>query len=1011
VGGTIALGSIQFTIPGSATGGQSYTVAFTNAQGSLSGSSVSITYTGAGTSSTVNVATALSVTGPVSLSVGTVGVAYPTTTATASGGVSPYTFSATGLAGSGLSISGAGAITGTPTTAGPYTVVVKVTDSASNTATRSYSLTIYAALTVSGPASLPAGTVTFAYPATTVTASGGSGSYTWSATGLPGGMSIGPTTGIISGTPPSTGAFSVTVTVNDTASNSANKSYSITVNPAPSISGPASLPLGTASFPYTNTTITATGGTAPLTWSATGLPGGLSIGPGTGIISGTPATNTGTPFSVQVTVTDANSASATKAYSLSVNPALVITSPASLPVGIPSVVYTTTTITASGGSGAPFTWAASGLPTGLSINASTGVISGTPANNNGSPYSVQITVTDSSGLVYTTRTYTLIVAPPLSITGPASLPSAVVNTSYAPVPVTATGGSGSYSFSETGLPPGLTISAGGAISGTPSSLTGTPFNVVVTVTDTNGTTATKSYSLAVSALPLTIVTGLLPAGVLNAVYPRTSINVQGGIGAYTFTVTGLPPGLTTDGSGNIFGTPTSTAGSPFTVKVTVTDATGNTTSQTYSLTISGVLSVAAPSTLPSATLNSPYPSTTVTAGGGLAPYTWTATGLPTGLTINLTSGTISGTPTSGSGSPYSVVVTVTDSTGAHATMSYTLVVNSPLTISAPASLLAGTAGTAYTAVTVTATGGSGVYTWSATGMPSGMTIAATTGIISGILAANTAGSYTVVVTVTDTSAATATKSYSLTINPGVSTVPLIASVSNAAGGQAQVAPNTWVSVYGSNFAPAGFTDTWSTHIVNGNLPILLDGVSVTVGGQAAYVSYVSAVQINVLLPNVGFGMLPVTVTTTGGTSAAYMVASQQYSPAFFPWPNSQPVATHLDYTEAVAAGTFPGTTTIPAAPGETIVLWGTGFGPTTPAAPLGVAIPTTATYNTSSNVVVMLNGAPLTVYQNVATLAPGFAGLFQIGVTVPASLANGAYPIAASINGVTSPTLTLTVHN
>jgi uncharacterized protein (TIGR03437 family) len=737
----------------------------------------------------------------------------------------------------------------------------------------------------------------------------------------------------------------------------------------------------------------------------------MSIGPSTGIIGGTPTTNAGSPVSVTVTVTDANLASANKTYSLSINPALVITGPASLPVAVPSVAYTPVTVTASGGAGAPYTWSATGLPPGITINAGTGVISGTATTNAGSPYSVQVTVTDSNS-VHTTRAYTLAVAPPLSISGPASLPSAVVNVAYPLVVVTATGGSGSYTWSATGLPPGMSINAGtGSIAGTPSSLTGTPFNVIVTVTDTNGTTATHSYSLPVSALPLTIYTGLLPAGVLNAVYPRTSINVQGGIGAYSFTVTGLPPGLTTDGSGNIFGTPTSTAGSPFTVKVTVTDASGNTTSQTYSLTISGVLSVAAPSTLPSATLNSPYPSTTVTAGGGLAPYTWSATGLPTGLTIGLTTGIISGTPTSGSGSPYSVVVTVEDSTGAKATMSYTLAVNAPISISAPASLTAGTAGAAYPAVTVTATGGSGVYTWSATGMPGGMTIASTTGIISGILAANTAGSYTVVVTVTDSSAATATKSYSLTINPGVSTLPLIASVSNAAGGQAQVAPNTWVSVYGSNFAPSGFTDTWTQHIVNGNLPISLDGVSVMVGGQAAYVSYVSAVQINVLLPNVGFGSLQVTVTTTGGTSVPFTVASQQYSPAFFPWPNSQPVATHLDYTDAVAAGTFPGTTTIPAAPGETIVLWGTGFGPTTPAAPLGVAIPTTATYNTSSNVVVMLNGAPLTVYQNVATLAPGFAGLFQIGVTVPASLANGSYSITASVNGVTSPALTLTVHN
>jgi uncharacterized protein (TIGR03437 family) len=254
-------------------------------------------------------------------------------------------------------------------------------------------------------------------------------------------------------------------------------------------------------------------------------------------------------------------------------------------------------------------------------------------------------------------------------------------------------------------------------------------------------------------------------------------------------------------------------------------------------------------------------------------------------------------------------------------------------------------------------------------------------------------------------------SYPLTINPGTSTAPIITSVSNGPGGQTQIAPNTWVSIYGSNFAPAIFTDNWNTHSTNGNLPTTLDGVTVTIGGQLAYMEYLSATQINVLTPNIGFGPLQVTVATTGGTSAAVTVTSQQYSPAFFPWPNNQPVATHANYSYAAAAGTFPGTTTIPAAPGETIVLWGTGFGPTTPATPFGVAIPTTSTFITSSNVTVSINGAPATVYNNVATLSPGLAGVFQVGVTVPASLANGTYSITASVNGTTSPSLTLTVHN
>jgi uncharacterized protein (TIGR03437 family) len=544
----------------------------------------------------------------------------------------------------------------------------------------------------------------------------------------------------------------------------------------------------------------------------------------------------------------------------------------------------------------------------------------------------------------------------------------------------------------------------------------------VKVTDANKTTATATYTIAVGALPLQILTGLLPSGVVNAPYPYTSIRATGGVGNYSWSITGLPPGLTTDGNGDISGTPTTTAGSPFTVVATVTDATLTSKSVTYSLTISGALTVAVPTTLPAATLNVGYTPTTVTAGGGLPPYTWTATGLPTGLSINVATGVITGTPTTAAGSPYSVTVTVTDSRGVTATMTYSLAVNSPLTVSGPAALPSGTVGVAYTSTTVTATGGSGVYTWSATGLPSGLTIGSTTGAVTGTPGAGTAGTAAVVVTVTDSSSATATKNYSLTINPGPSTVPVIASVSASTEGQNQVGPNTWVSVYGSNFTAAGFTDNWTQSIkgsATGTLPIQLDGVNVMVGGQPAYVSFISATQINVLTANIGLGPVQVTVTTSGGASNAVTVNSQPDVPGFFEWPNAagltpgdttqQPVATHADYSNAAASGTFPGTTTVPAAPGETIILWGSGFGPTTPTNPFGVAIPTTGTFETQGNVTVSINGAPATVYQGYAFLASGNAGLFQVGVTIPASLPNGSYSITTTVGGVTSPQLTLAV--
>ncbi len=107
------------------------------------------------------------------------------------------------------------------------------------------------------------------------------------------------------------------------------------------------------------------------------------------------------------------------------------------------------------------------------------------------------------------------------------------------------------------------------------------------------------------------------------------------------------------------------------------------------------------------------------------------------------------------------------------------------------------------------------------------------------------------------------------------------------------------------------------------------------GGKPAYVYYISPGQLNVLAPDVPAGPVTVTVTTPGGTSTSFATTASLYGPAFFLWPGSQVVATRQDYTYAVKAGTFAGATTVAAKPGEVLILWGTGFGPTMPAAPIG----------------------------------------------------------------------------
>jgi uncharacterized protein (TIGR03437 family) len=973
----------------------------------------------------IQVNSAISITAPTSLPNGTTGAPYPSTaiTATATGGSGTYTWSISGLPGVTIGAS-TGVVSGTPTTAATDTVTITATDTNSAIGTATFKNVVIApGVSITNPATGTAlGATAGNLYSVTVTATGGTGPYTWTPTGLPTGLTLSNSTGLtatISGTVATTAAATnVTVTVKDSTGSANTATYPLTVYAVPSLAT-ATLPVATVGSAYTSgTNIVLTGGTAPITWTTTAnLPSGLSIN-SSGVITGTPAkgTNSATPYVIGVTATDANKVAATQNYNLTVNAALAV-SPTSLPSGIPGVAYTKTTLTASGGSGTGYTFTQTGLPTGLALT-SAGVLSGTPsASDAQKKYAVAVTVVDSIGTTATFN-YTLLLAPPLVISAtPASLPAGVVNAAYTATTLTATGGTPPYVWTAKGLPPGLSISGAGVISGSPTGVGS--FSVTVSVTDANNTTTPATYTIVISALPLQIITGLLPTGVLNSQYPTTTIFATGGVSPYSWSITGLPAGLSSNGS-TISGTPTTTTGSPFSVVASVTDATLTTTSRTFSLAISGVLTVASPTTLPAASLNTAYTPVTATASGGLRPYTWTATGFPTGISINVANGVISGTPTTAAGSPYTVVLTVEDSTGKTASMNYTLTVNgAPLTISGPASLPTGTAGAAYTATTVTATGGSGVYTFTATGLPSGLSISSA-GAISGTPAATTAGPYTVVVTVTDSSSNTATKSYPLTINAPVSTLPVIASVSASTEGQSFIAPNTWLSVYGTNFEPANFQDTWTNAIKASNtgaLPTTLDALSVMVGGVPAYVAYVSATQINVLTGNIGFGPLAVTVTNTAGTSNAVSITSQQDIPGFFEWPvapggtvgNNQPVATHEDYSDAAAPGTFATETTVPAAPAETIILWGSGFGPTTPANPFGVAVPSTPTYETSSNVTVTLNGAPLVVYQNLAFLTAGNAGLFQVGVTLPATLANGSYPLTVSVGGITSPPLMLTV--
>jgi Putative Ig domain len=433
--------------------------------------------------------------------------------------------------------------------------------------------------------------------------------------------------------------------------------------PSPPVIFESSLPNGAVNVPYSATVhVTRGTGTSPFTWSITSgsLPAGLSLNGGTGAITGTPTTIVDASFTVQVT--DAKSLTGSKALSINIRGAVSITPP-SLPGGQVTFPYSAN-LSATGGV-LPYTWSVSSgsLPAGLTLTTnldSTATISGTPTTLGPSTFTIQVADAETPPATGTSGPLSIYIEGLVTITN-TSLPDGNVAIFY-DSQLLATGGLAPYTWSLTSgtLPPGLSLTTTtGVISGTPTTTGSYPITVQVADSESTPATATGTFTITINPTPpLQVTTSSLSTGTQGVRYSN-SLAATGGVPPYSWSLTSgpLPQGLTLSGTGVISGTPIGSSGS-FPITAQVTDTLGNTASSSgLTLIINSGPLVITTVSLPAGTQSVPY-SVTMSAAGGTPPYTWSLRfgTLPNGLTLNPSTGGISGTPTASGGSSLQVQV-------------------------------------------------------------------------------------------------------------------------------------------------------------------------------------------------------------------------------------------------------------------------------------------------------------------------------------------------------------------